>query len=160
MKIFFSSGKMEQVEMTSSEFNRMLKAMKDTGIRFVQLRNGNYIPVNSNTMELIESELEEMKRHRVAVNPVEEETHVPVVETKEESKDVGSAAREKEALELLMKKSDCEHDGDKLVLCKAIGKKGERFFKVCNFCGYRSKFISSDLVTDGEKANAKIFVEE
>src|SRR5574343_506935 len=160
MKIFFASGKMEEIEMTAKEFDGMIKAMKESGVRFIQLRNGNYIPINSSTMEIIESELVEKQRRRIAEpKPVEVIEAGVVEEIKEESKDVGSEARAKEALEEMMRKSSCKHEDKDQLLCKSVGKKGVRYFKVCQSCGYRSRFISGDLLTEGEKESAKAFTE-
>lgn len=164
-KIYFVSGKIEDMDITRHELDRMILKMKTSGIRFTQLKNGSYVPLNSNTMELISAEGIEIPIKVVEEVVIDVEVPAPVEleiveEVKKEIVPESAMDRERTALEMIKAKSDCTHDGDKLTICKIEGRKGTRYFHVCSFCGWRSKFVKADSLSDSDKEKAQTYSEK
>jgi hypothetical protein len=180
MKIYFASGKVETVDMTKLEFDKMIEKMKMGGLRFVLLPNGTHVPLNSNTIEFIDSEGHgrmRTPRPELTVEQQIDNVKEEIAQTKEkmateigildrenpsltqklEENPITGAEREKEILAKIFAKSDCTHDGDKLKLYKSSGKKGDRYFHSCSFCNWRSKFVKAESLTDEQKSGALQF---
>jgi septal ring factor EnvC (AmiA/AmiB activator) len=181
MKIFFTSGKSEQVEITKTEFDKTIEKMKMGGVRFLVLPNGVHVPLNSNTIEYVDPEEHRRVRLQRQDNPTVEQ-HIdsikeeikstkeelatemgvqdrerPAETQKNEVNSVTGAEREANILKEIIAKSDCAHEEDKLKLCKSVSKKGERYFWVCSFCTWRSKFIKAESLTQEQKDTAQTF---
>ena len=90
----------------------------------------------------------------VEVEPEVEEEKAP---SEEESNDLEK--RRKEALEEMIRRSNCKHPDEKKVLFKTETKQGTRYFTLCENCGgNRSRFIAADKLEDDDKDNAKEWV--
>ena len=170
-KIYFTSGKVENLEMTPADLDNMIVKMKGGGIRLLKFKNGSYIPLNSNTIEIITCE------DCVSITPpvivpviasteavgIEKEIEVLAsIEPEPVVKEDGpktTLQREQEVLAEIINKSNCTHGGF-LTYHKIDGKKGARYFQVCSFCGWRGRYVRGDSLTDEEKTNAKVYTEK
>ena len=157
-KIYFVSGKIEDVDIDEAEFDRLILRMQSSGIRFTRLKNGSVVPLNSNTMELITRE--GLAPRKPTVVKIEES--IPSIEETiksiEEENEPSPMDRERAALEEIVAKSNCTHAG-KLTVQKLEGKKGTRYFHVCSFCGWKSKFVKAEDLTETDKELAAIYQE-
>jgi hypothetical protein len=165
-KIYFTSGK--TLEITEYEFERIAPKLQMGGIRLYRTGQGNLIPLNSTTMELIEKEstidafveaveeaeklVEGAKDETVKETP--EPTKAPekeekTVEEVEAPKKETQQERQDKMLAELIEKSNCLHPRDKLEMKYQETKAGKRYFPVCTFCGYRHRYISIKKVRQG-----------
>ena len=187
MIIYFASGKSETVDMDKREFDTMIIRMKTGGVRFLELPNGCMVPLNSNTIEYIDSEghgkfrrpkpeptaevaqvavdkqIESVKQE-IEAKKAELATEIgvqnrenPAAMQAQEVNPITGAEREKQIIAKILEKSNCKHEQSKLRWYKTVGKKGERYFQVCSFCGWRGKFVKAESISDEDKANAAIY---
>lgn len=178
MKIYFTSGKVEEFEIDEREYNAMINRLKDKGVRLLALPNGNFVPLNSNTIELIdtggmnkrvvrpvepptlEQQIETVKeeiaqtKETLASELGEQDRDNPSATQEQEPKVLSGVEKERKILEEITAKSNCTHQGDNLKLFSVSGKKGTRYYFLCTFCGYRSKFIKAESLTEDEKKTA------
>jgi hypothetical protein len=151
----FSSGKQQTIY--PSELQNFIIKLKNGGIRVAKLVNGSYIMLNSNTMEFIDcSDQEEKEQFPTPV--VESTSSIDSGLSAVEVNPPGMAERERDALAEMIAKSNCVHTNT--VLYKSIGKKGDRYFYVCEFCGKRERFVSSDTLSEDEKEKALVYHEK
>ena len=127
--IHFSSGK--TLEITEREFQMLPPKLGGRGIKVVQTSGGNYIPLNSNTMEYVEHVPEDIiiEEPPIAVDKAFKEAEKVLgnnIEKKEKPKSLQE--RKDEAMEELIAKSDCKHESDKSDLYIQHTAKGVRYF--------------------------------
>jgi hypothetical protein len=158
--IHFTSGK--TLDITEREFNNIAPKLKNGGIRLVMTSKGDFIPLNSNTMEYIEHTKEEpngipeqpVRQDGEEINagrPNDEEKPAQIEETpKEEVQEKSIQERKEDALAELMEKSNCKHEPEKMVLHVQHTAKGVRYFPVCGFCGKRERYVSEKKIIDGD----------
>ena len=157
-KIYFTSGK--TIEISGKEYSKMAPRMQASGVRLYRTSKGDFIPLNSNTMELIELGEPEAMPKEVAPSPepmkptkAEVEVMVEKVEKQETRED-----EQQRLLEEITAKSDCVHEEKEIY--KQSTTKGDRWFPVCTFCGKRDRFVKADSLTPAEKLNAKVWQED
>jgi len=159
-KIVFNSGK--ELEFPYEKWNETLVKLKTGGIRMLAINDKDLglvmVPLNSNNMEHIEQgPAPEPKEKEVEVEqPVEE---VKEEEPQEEKKETAQEKRDR-LLEELKDKSNCKHPPELLELYRQETKTGTKYFNVCSFCGFRSRFIAKkDLEERGlDLDNAKEWI--
>jgi hypothetical protein len=144
--IHFTSGK--TLKITQREMETMAPKLQAGGIRMYRTGKNCLIPLNSNTMEFIESVPEdeptvEPKPETAAKKPVK-------LAPKPEEKTKGDQGREDDAMKELLEKSNCKHEPEKLSLYVQHTAKGVRYFPVCSFCGKRERYVSEKKIIDGE----------
>lgn len=158
--IYFISGNTKHIPV--EDFLTTTDRMISGGLKFTKLKDGDWIPLNSTTMEFISCQ-DMPKRKKIIYADPEEEAKVivsqEIVQRVEEEKKSIEDRRKAELSELLAK-SDCKHEGDKLSVFKSDSKKGVRYFKVCKFCGYRERFIKEADLTTEQKENALFYQEK
>ena len=158
--INFISGNTKYIPI--EDFLTITNRMISGGLKFTKLKDGDWIPLNSNTMEFISCQ-DIPKREKIKYADPEEEAKVIVSQEIVEKVEVEKKAiedRRKEELAELIAKSNCTHDGDKISIFKSDSKKGIRYFKVCKFCGYRDRFIKESELTTEQKDNALFYQEK
>ena len=157
--------------MDEKQCTNMKLRMTGSGIRFYDLRNGKFIPLNSNTIEMIDFErpTEEVKMLTVEemldsdtgqVDMDDVPDYINPTATFEKEKAAAPPSREEKAatgLATLIEKSSCKHELDKQELNKVGSKKGTRYFNVCSFCGWRGRFVKESSLTAEQRDNAKIY---
>jgi hypothetical protein len=159
--IHFGSGK--TLEITEKEFLALPPKLKNGGVRLVQTTRGDFIPLNSNTMEYVEhiAEIEEVKNYDTLISqePAEEVIHIEKVdvEAPEGTMSTGEIAKPKETpeekLAEMVDKSNCLHEPEKLQLYRQHTARGIRYFPVCSFCGKRERYVSESKINKGEYAD-------
>lgn len=157
--IHFTSGKV--LEITDDEMRSIAPRLKNGGIRICTVGIGHLIPLNSNTMEMIELVVE--PENEILVENSEE-----IIEDKNDVIEKEKTPQEKQddAMKELLAKSNCKHENT--VLYKQHTAKGIRYFPVCPFCGKRERYVSEKRIMDGEIIdwtpedikNAKTWVEK
>jgi hypothetical protein len=153
--IHFTSGK--KLEITQKEMDTIAPKLQAGGIRMYRTGKQCLIPLNSNTMELIEFvpevEAATPKRKIVTIvpkKPLPAEPEPDPQPEEEEEKTLGAEEREKNAMNRLIEKSNCKHDAEKLELYIQHTAKGVRYFPVCSFCGKRERYVSEKKIVAGE----------
>lgn len=155
ISVYFTSGKV--LELEKGEDERFLRGIKlRGGIKYYQTNKGHIIPLNSQTIELIEvgeMDVEEKEFERAAI--IAQETPVPEVPKMDKQEAPKESEQEKNdrRLKELMDKSDCEHEKEKLEVKFTATKNGKRYFPVCSFCGHRGRFIGKQKVAEGRDTN-------
>ena len=150
--IRFTSGK--TLEITEKEFRAIAPKLKGGGIRLLTTKDQHLIPLNSNTMEIIEYVQDEPVEGKVIEKEPEvlpEQPTLPEGATpKKEETPESIEARKEKALAEMIEKSNCKHERDKLLMYRHDTAKGVRYFPVCTFCGKRERYVSEKKVRDGE----------
>lgn len=151
--IHFTSGK--QLKISEREFRQIAPKLQAGGVRlYRQGKTGNLIPLNSNTMELIEHIKEEETN---AVKSVEQTKELPKeVAPNSEKLDAEAQKLEEESVEEKRKrleaemfaKSNCKHEKQELYYTQT--NRGKKYFPVCTFCGKRDRFISIEKIKNDE----------
>lgn len=165
-KIYFTSGKVEDLEVNEEDFGRMVLKMQTSGMKLLRLKNGSLVPLNSNTIEIVTCDDFKKLVPEVVVVPIASTEAVCIVkeEPVEESKPIESASttydKEKKALAIIIEKSNCRHEPEKLTLTKIDGKKGCRYFYVCSFCGWRGRYVKAETLKVEDKEAAKTYSEK
>jgi len=143
--IHFTGGK--RLEISEEEFLKIAPKLQGSGVRMYRQKDtGSLIPLNSNTIELIEHFEETIVMEEPAPKEFEETiVNKTVVEAKEEE----SPEEKQKRLEAeLFAKSNCKHTDMELYFSNS--SKGKRYFPVCTFCGKRERYISLEKVKKGE----------
>lgn len=108
------------------------------------IHNPKYVhPVEAVPVEELEIETRKI--------PVEPET---VDNAEPEEKKESVAEKEARLLDIMIKKSNCTHEGLE-VLNKQTTTKGERYFPVCSFCGHRGRYIKKENLDAKDMIEAK-----
>ena len=157
-KILYASGK--EVYIEPEELNRMILKFQTSGVRMAKTKNGNILFLNSNTMDYLD--VSDLKHNIIPPLSVVEEVVevVPVVELKIVEVNPESAVqKEQRALDEIMQKSNCTHQG-LLKYTVSAGVKGKRYAQQCSFCGWRSKFIKAETLTEAEREGAEQYNEK
>ena len=164
-KIVFNSGK--ELEFPYEKWNETLVKLKTGGIRMLAINDRDLglvmVPLNSNNMEHIEQgpEPELQRREEEVAVDVEEKVEEEEIkeEPKEEKKETAQGKRDR-LLEELKERSNCKHPPELLDLYRQETKTGTKYFNVCSFCGFRSRFIAKkDLEERGlDLDNAKEWI--
>jgi hypothetical protein len=179
MKIYFASGKVECANMTEKECTQMTARMMGSGVRFYDMRDGRWIPLNSNTIELIDFEIRGLKsKSPVKEDPFSQDAiegrqtvslSAPVPDyvnpqaTFEAEQAAAPPTREEKAKDILAEiidRSNCKHEQEKLCLMTVGSKKGQKFFYTCSYCGWRGRWVKAENLSEEEKANAKTHLEK
>lgn len=171
--IHFTSGK--RLEISEREFRQIAPKLQAGGVRlYRQGQTGNLIPLNSNTMELIEH-IEEKHDEKVVEKLKEQSKENKTENTKleketEEPKEESAEERRKRLEAEVFAKSNCKHENQELYYTQTT--RGKKYFPVCTFCGKRDRFISiekiknedyigtpNDIWTMEHVMNAKVWTE-
>jgi hypothetical protein len=171
--IHFTSGK--KLEITELERQQLAPKLQLGGVRLYRTKDQHLIPLNSNTMEMIENipEVEDIIEADVdptpkAMNPgTPDPVPTPPVKAEDAKPESDIEAKKQSALESMIEKSNCKHEPEKLVMYMQSTAKGIRYFPVCSFCGKRERYVSEKKVRDnqierwtGEDIdNAKMWIE-
>jgi len=164
-KILYASGK--EVYIKPEELNRLVVKFQTSGVRMAKTRTGEILFLNSNTMDYIDvSDLKTNIALSVLEEPVvvldeavSEKVASMVVLPKEEVNPESAVQREQKKLEEIMQKSNCTHTNT-LEYVVSTGVKGKRYSQLCSFCGWRSKFIKAESLTEEQRAGAKDYIEK
>ena len=158
--LHFCSGK--SLPITQKEFEQIAPKLQQGGIRLYRTGSQSLVPLNSNTIELIEfvndvpieKPAPQVKLEQPAETAPEAEIKTidpePVVEVEEVPKEL--------PMDKMLRLSNCKHEPEILELYRQHTAKGIRYFPVCTVCGKRERYISESKVVAGEYAgtpNAK-----
>jgi hypothetical protein len=160
IKVNFTSGK--SLELEEGEDQKFLRNIKLRGnIRYYETMAGHLIPLNSQTIELVEI-MKDPTDALIDTLPVEievdeeklnESMETPVPEMDEMNKQEAPKTKtQDELLEEMRKRSDCNHEG-LLQMCVSETKQGRRYFPVCSFCGHRMRYVGKQKVAEGKDPN-------
>lgn len=150
--IHMVSGKTWKI--SDREMANIAPKMQAGGVRLYRISNG-FVPLNSNTMEFIERIDDEPK-----VEPVQEMQESDKFPTPKETNEEPKESDEQKAqrqMDMIMAKSNCKHEAEKLEIYTKQTTKGARYFPVCSFCGKRERYVKADSLTDEQKSNAKVW---
>jgi hypothetical protein len=169
IKIHFVSGKVKELDQPWDKFPQKLNF---GGLRLLKGNKNLLIPLNSNTIEYVEYEEDEIEEtiesEPVASDePVAEPTDEPEVEATvpEPEKETPQEAQDRMLAEM-MEKSNChknKHEGQDMEIYyqeTTVGKgktAAKRYFPVCSFCGVRERYVKASDLTDEQKENAKVW---
>jgi hypothetical protein len=159
-KLHFTNGFIR--EMTETELIGFMKRLQAANTRYWGSReNGDLVFLESPGMAYLEREMpDEPVRETKTIS----ETPAPDAEPEEvveEKKTVDPAV---EALKEITAKSDCHKNGHKgqnqIIYKQMLSTKhgpSERYFPVCEFCGFKGRFIAKDKLSDDIKEVAKLY---
>jgi hypothetical protein len=155
--IHFISG--DKLVVDPEEFKAVNARMIFGGTKFVRLKSGDLVSLNSTTIEYISMEDMPTPAPAPAPEPVVEEQVTKSEEIIQKVEEIKATAqdKQKEFINEMIAKSSCTHQPDQLIVMKSGGKKGLRYFKVCSFCGWRDRFMKENLLTEEEKENAPFY---
>lgn len=156
--LHFASGK--ALPISQREFEQIAPKLQQGGIRLYRTGDKHLVPLNSNTIELIEY-VEDAPVEQVAPKPTPEPqvklgspepteaenktiSPEPIEEVKEEVKE--------SPMDKMMRLSNCAHEPEKMELYRQHTAKGIRYFPVCSYCGKRERYISESKILKGEYA--------
>jgi hypothetical protein len=173
VRINFTSGKHLDVEYN---WEQLAPKFQLGGVRMFKPRPGILIPLNSQTIEMIEdlgheeedatvseetAEPDEFSETFEATHdkPTEREPEEPV-DLKDE-KPMSAQEKQDEMLAYMKEMSECTHEAhDYYYTDSQVGrakKPVRRYFPVCVKCGIREKFVKADSLTDEQKENAEVW---
>jgi hypothetical protein len=167
-KIMYASGR--EVYIAPKELDHTIVRMMNSGVRMMKIKSGNNLFLNSNTMDYIDNSdmidyISEDKDKLTSVvtldASVDEKVADMIIIPSEDVKPPESVVqKEIKILEDIMAKGNCKHEPEKLKLLFQMGVKGKRYFNTCTFCGWRSKFIKADSLSDTQISGAEQYVEK
>ena len=167
--IHFSSGKTKEID--SGKLDKFIIDLKGRGIKMMINRSETetlIVPLNSNTMEFIESPVLPVEEEAVEAGGIIRVDNVKETsledlraELAEAKADVDSKKdieeKEKEKMDEMMAKSNCKHPAEIMQIYRHDTKKGSRFFPVCGFCGKRERYVKAESLTEEVKGAAPIW---
>lgn len=158
VKFTYSNGR----EATYNyEWDKLAPKLLMAGIRLFKPEPDVLIPLNSQTIALIENiveEVEEVEEDKTEEVVKSEEIEAPK-ETEEPEKELSAQEKQDAAIALMKELSSCEHENYEYYY-QVIGsgpKAQKRYFPVCTKCGIRQRYVKAAGLTDEEKENAKIW---
>jgi hypothetical protein len=157
IRFTFTSGKEQDFNYN---WEKLAPKLQFAGMRMFRPKADVMIPLNSNTIALIENFPEETEE----VTVVDLSEPEPVVEPEPEKEPKKSTEDERERVLNAMKElSECTHEEREFYYQKVkSGPKGKqkeihRYFPVCVKCGVRERYVKTDSVTEEEQLNAKLW---
>jgi len=144
-------GESDPVEITADEYNALMHRYAHSGRNFARYvrQNGEVFFLDHITHVIVKGEDDPV----VEPEPIEEVEEVEPEEHNDLEK------RRKEALEEMIRRSNCEHPEDKQTLFKTETKQGVRYFTLCEECGgNRSRFIAAAKLEEEDMANARAWI--
>jgi DNA-directed RNA polymerase subunit M/transcription elongation factor TFIIS len=162
-KLHFVNGYV--LEVPEEEYLNLMRRLTHANMKYwVKKSTGDLVFMTSPSMALLERELPDGSDDEKETVP---EAPAEVAEPKDDTENV----REKEtedpavtALREVTEKSEClksGHAGQNQIIFKQMlsTKSGpsERYFSVCEFCGFKSRFIAKDKLTEDIREAAKLY---
>lgn len=125
--------------ITNDDLNSITKYMISRGNNFprIQLSNKSWVFLNY-IVSITPHEIVEYEE--VKTDTIADENFV-------------APASQDELLERIKELNSCEHVHE--TLYHRSTQTGDKFFKVCDKCGRRSRYIKAEVITDIDKINAK-----
>lgn len=169
IKFTFTSGKTYEVQYA---WDKLAPKLQLSGLRMFNPEKGVLIPLNSNTIALIEQfddyESDEDKVQIIAEEEKLEEDTDAVAddvfeELEKEEKELSIEEKKEQMLAEMKLKSSCNHPEYQLYRQEiTAGPRNnrhtqQRFFNVCKICGVRERYLKNDTVSDEDKANALLW---
>ena len=161
VKFTFANGKEHEFDY---DWLKMAPKLQLAGLRLFKPSRGVLIPLNSNTIALIEhiedivsEELDEILEEFVEKVEVAELVEKSPVE----ENPISAEERNKRALAQMKEMSECTHETREFYYqeimsgTKTNQKMQKRYFPVCVVCGLRERYVKADSLTDDERLNAK-----
>lgn len=164
VKFTFSSGKEVEYDY---DWEKLAPKLQLGGMRLFGPQPGVLIPLNSNTIALIEDttiydEVPEEHEPEVGDMKTEVTTSEPPPEYPEEVEKKLSIEEKKEAILNDMKEmSECVHEEHDIYYQEIMAgprnnrQAQKRYFPVCAKCGVRERYVKADSLSDEQKENAK-----
>lgn len=152
--VYFIDGR--SIPLSPRDTKALMMRLKEGGVRMMLTRDTEpqqAIIISNCPVAWVDLD-EEQQPSTVVVR--EETANVKTEDAKAES----NVDREKRILADIVAKSNCKHEPAKITYMKTEGKKGIRYFPLCNFCGWRGKFIAADELAEEVKASAQLYQEE
>jgi hypothetical protein len=163
-KLHFVNGYV--LDVPEEEYVNLIKRLTHANIKYwVKKSTGDLVFMTSPSMAFLERELpKEMPNGPVKapepVAEVEVEDKMEAVEKPKETEDPAV-----KALREITAKSEClkaGHAGQKQIIFKQMlatkgGGPSERYFSVCEFCGFKSRFIAKNKLTEEIREAAKLY---
>ena len=141
-------GEPDPVQIEKWEYDGLMLRYARSGKNFARFvrENGEVLFLDHITHIIVKGEDDPVEEPE----PVEEKEELP---SEEEGNDLEK--RRKEALEEMIRRSNCKHPEDKQTLFKTETKQGVRYFTLCDECGgNRSRFIAAANLEEEDMANA------
>jgi hypothetical protein len=146
--LHFCSGK--SLPITQKEFEQIAPKLQQGGIRLYRTGSKSLVPLNSNTIELIEY-VDDVPVERPAPQAEPELPAEIAPEAEIKTIDPEPIGEPKEdPMEKMIRLSNCKHEPEILELYRQHTAKGIRYFPVCTVCGKRERYISESKVVKGE----------
>ena len=158
-KLVFKSG--FEITFPQNEWDNNIKKLKIGGVRLHMMgtfKDGLIaIPLTDSSIERLMRGPEERKviLERVLTpmpgDPgIEDSGERYIEKTDKQEQKESPDERNKRLLEIMIEKSSCKHEADKLILHQQDTKNGKRYFYVCSFCGHRNRYEKkADLLQAG-----------
>jgi len=148
-KVHFVTG--VEYELSRRDTSNFITRMREGGVRFVMTRDTDpqmVLVISNCPIAFVVLD----DKHKP--QPIFTEVEKAPVRQEDAAEEHSIVEKEEAILAEIAAKAICTHDADKLFYMKSDSVKGTRYFQKCSFCGYRSKFIAADKLTDTEKAAA------
>lgn len=160
-KLHFVNGYV--LDVPEYEYPNLIKRLTHANIKYwIKKSTEDMVFMNSPSMAFLEREMpDEPTAKEKAVPEVPEDVEEPteVVEDKKDKEDPAVVA-----LREITERSEClksGHAGQRQIIFKQMlaTKSGpsERYFSVCEFCGFKSRFIAKSKLTDEIREAAKVY---
>jgi hypothetical protein len=150
--LHFCSGK--SLPITQKEFEQIAPKLQQGGIRLYRTGSKSLVPLNSNTIELIEY-VDDVPVEIIPPKATPEP--LPKIEAVEppeaENKEISEKPIEEPVespMDKMMRLSNCKHEPEKLELYRQHTAKGIRYFPLCSYCGKRERYVSESKIVKGE----------
>jgi hypothetical protein len=172
VRFTFASGTTHEFDYN---WNQLAPKLQLGGLRMFKPAPGVLIPLNSNTISLIEEIEDELTREEEELADKLTEKlikEIPIAEaieevTAEEAIEEKTPLSMKEKKELILaemkEKSECTHEvmtyyyQEIMTGPKGKQKSMKRYFPVCTKCGVRERYVKVDKLTDDEILNARVW---
>jgi hypothetical protein len=153
-KVYFTDGR--SVELSPRDTKSFFMRMKEGGVRMVLTRDTDpqlVIVISACPVSYMELDTAHVPSPAVIT---EEKAAV----LQEDATVKGGAAKEAEVLAEITARSNCKHEAEKMVLHKMDSATGVKYFNICSFCGYRTRFIAAATLSTEQKEAAVQYQEE
>lgn len=154
--VYFTSGR--EVVLSQRDTDNFVIRMKEGGVRMVKTRDTDPQQVIVISQSPVSHVVLDYKHTPQPLYDVEVKTDAP---EGQEEKPKSIQERAGEVLDNMIAKANCKHETDKIIYYKKeMGAKGNRYFPMCSFCGWKGKFAAAEDLSDSVKNAALVYQED
>jgi hypothetical protein len=155
--VYFTSGR--EVILSQRDTDNFVTRMKEGGVRMVKTRDTDPQQVIVISQSPVSHVVMDYKHTPQPLYDVEVEPDAPEIKVEEKKKSIQERAEE--VLVDMTAKANCKHESDKIIYYKKeMGAKGNRYFPMCSFCGWKGKFAAAEDLSDSVKNAALVYQED